>query len=882
MRLHRLSLRDVKGVRERTVAFPASGIVVIEGPNEVGKTTLLEAFDALLDPALKATSKHSRVKALQPVGRDVGPTVEAEFSVGDYRLRLLKRWLRSPRTELEVLAPARELHTGEAAQQRVDEILASTLDRALWEALRFTQAGAPGQAPLTDSAVLTEALDGASGADLHSTDGGALLDQVEQEYLRYYTRTGRTTGVLRQALNAVTTARDEAVQAFGRVQETDQLLDRHRQARAAVRRLSEQQPTLAQDVETATEAARVAAAAVEAHESAQDGVTRAADALDHATQALSERQRLVTEIADADTRWERAEEALAADRTQLDSLLAQTEELRTEVDTRRAAQQRARTVWDAAAADEAHLTRAERAGKLRARLDRLGELRAAQNTAQQQLAEHPAIDPATLTELEQHDLTVLRLRSRQEASSSHVVLEALGEGVQLLVNGEPVTLAEVESTDLSVAGGLELELPGALRVTVRPEQAAAELAHQVTEAEHARAAAFTRAGVADVATARAAATTREELTARLRHLRDRVSDLLEGAAEEQVTQEATSLEEEVETYAATRPADRMLAPDVATARAVVRAARRDLDDLSAEVGAAERTLRQHEQHCTTLRSRVDNAAGANESLAGRLQQDRDRLVTLRSAEPDATLEETVLVATRSRDQAETVAAVARRRAEAADPGGAREALARADQAHRQHAAALEAARRTLSELDGQVELVSGEGRQETYDEAVAEFVRLRTELEAVHRRARAARQLHETLGRHRESAHSAYVRPYRQELERLGRQVYGAGFEVEVAPDLTIRTRTLDGQTVPFAQLSGGAQEQLGILSRLAVSCLVEAGDTVPVIIDDALGYTDPDRLEQVSTVFGGPGERSQVILLTCTPDRYAQIPHSTTIQLTA
>ena len=62
MRLHRLTLRDVKGVRECAVDFPDRGVLVIEGPNEVGKSTLLDGFDALL--TLKATSRAAAARAL--------------------------------------------------------------------------------------------------------------------------------------------------------------------------------------------------------------------------------------------------------------------------------------------------------------------------------------------------------------------------------------------------------------------------------------------------------------------------------------------------------------------------------------------------------------------------------------------------------------------------------------------------------------------------------------------------------------------------------------------------------------------------------------------------------------------------------------------------
>ena len=58
-----------------------------------------------------------------------------------------------------------------------------------------------------------------------------------------------------------------------------------------------------------------------------------------------------------------------------------------------------------------------------------------------------------------------------------------------------------------------------------------------------------------------------------------------------------------------------------------------------------------------------------------------------------------------------------------------------------------------------------------------------------------------------------------------------------------------------------------------------------PVVIDDALGYSDPQRLRRMGEVLGSAAGRAgevQVILLTCTPERYAAIPDLRTVRLTA
>ena len=140
--------------------------------------------------------------------------------------------------------------------------------------------------------------------------------------------------------------------------------------------------------------------------------------------------------------------------------------------------------------------------------------------------------------------------------------------------------------------------------------------------------------------------------------------------------------------------------------------------------------------------------------------------------------------------------------------------------------------------------------------------------------------LRSVMARHRATTRLRYVEPYRTELHRLGCPVFGPTFEVDIDTDLCIRSRTLDGVTVPYESLSGGAKEQLGILARLAGAALVAKEDTVPVVVDDALGFTDPDRLAKMGEVFDMMGERGQVIVLTCSPDRYDGITGAHRIDL--
>src|SRR5690606_30813949 len=110
MRIHRLRLVDFRGVADREVAFADSGITVVHGPNEAGKSSLTDALDMLL--ARHDSSEARDVRAAVPAGRDVGPYVEVEMTTGPYRFVYAKRWLRDRMTHLDVLTPLRRQLAG--------------------------------------------------------------------------------------------------------------------------------------------------------------------------------------------------------------------------------------------------------------------------------------------------------------------------------------------------------------------------------------------------------------------------------------------------------------------------------------------------------------------------------------------------------------------------------------------------------------------------------------------------------------------------------------------------------------------------------------------------------------------------------------------------
>jgi hypothetical protein len=206
-----------------------------------------------------------------------------------------------------------------------------------------------------------------------------------------------------------------------------------------------------------------------------------------------------------------------------------------------------------------------------------------------------------------------------------------------------------------------------------------------------------------------------------------------------------------------------------------------------------------------------------------------------------------------------------------------DAVRRADLSDSRHDEASEA----LREVTAQLKVYGTEGRKGQLDAAQTEREHAEADYLRMHRRARAAQLLRSVMTRHRDATRLRYVDPFRNQVERLGRIVFGDSFEVEIDSALRICSRTLAGRTVPYESLSCGAKEQMGIVARLAGAVLVAKEDSVPVVIDDALGFTDADRLNKMGAVFNAVGGDGQVIVLTCSPDRYTSATDAHHIELT-
>lgn len=879
MRLHRLVLTNYRGITHREIEYPDHGVTVVHGVNEAGKTSMIEALDLLLQSKDRSTKKD--VKQVKPTHADVGSEVTAEISTGAYRFIYRKRFHKKFETELTVLAPRREQLTGDEAHERVLAILEQTVDTGLWQAQRVLQSASTAAIEVGGSDALSRALDIAAGDAEGAALSGAeplLIEKIDAEYARYFTATGRPTGEWAAAIKALAAAEEAVAECAGALAEVEEKTRLHS-------RLTGEVAEVAAELEPAAARCAAAEAAATRINQLRDQLRTAEVELEaaRATEAAAlaaQRERLRVR-SDIETRGAAvtaaaaaAAEAVDAEALGRETVSAAEEAAAAAVEELAAAQERA----DQARRTAAQLADRDEADKLAARLTKIDSLTREHTEVCSQLA------PITLTDktfraIERAAAAVDIVRGKVEMIAAHIEITA-ESAVEFTVGDQTVVLDAGQTHPVSTAEATVVRLPGVLSARIDPGATATDVHADLVAAQHHLEQQLTAGGVTDLDHARLVDHARRDLLVRRDQLDARLGDLRGDDDVAQLRDRLHTLRSEAPAAAGLFDLDP--AVDLSQARAQLSAAEAELGQarsagatLAKVAAAAVSQLGQR-----TARTQVcqEKAATAQTELTAA----QDRLATLRAAVSDDDIavqaQASADVVTRMAAQVQTLTT---RLAEAgpdavlAELAAARQTAAALRQQHDELTAA-------LRDVTVELTVFGTEGRSGKLDAA-----RIRREHAAsaharVHGRARAADLLRTVMTRHRATTRQRYVDPFRAEIERLGAVVFGPSFEVDIDSDLQILSRTLDGRTVPYESLSGGAKEQLGIVARLAVASLVDAADSVPVVIDDALGFTDPQRLTKMCEVLDVAGSQGQVIVLTCVPDRYRGVDCAHHIEVVA
>ncbi|OBF64605.1 hypothetical protein A5753_01440 [Mycobacterium sp. 852002-51971_SCH5477799-a] len=872
MKLHRLTLTNYRGISHREIEFPDHGVVVVCGANEIGKSSMIEALDLLLEARDRSTKRE--VKQVKPTHSDVSSEVSAEISCGPYRFVYRKRFHKKCETELTVIRPCREQLTGDEAHERVRAMLAETVDSDLWHAQRVLQSASTAAVDLSGCDALSRALDVAAGnsGGLCGTEP-LLIERIDAEYGRYFTATGRPTGEWAAAITRLADAEAAVAECAAAVAEVDDRVARHAVLTEQVDDLSQRRIAVGPRVAAAQEAADKIAALTAQRREAELVAGAAAATAAAANGAHTARRQLLTEIdtrasavAEIRTQTMEAVEAQAAASVEAEAAGAALQQA-----TEALAELQRRTESARCTVDQ--LANRDEAERITARLAKIDAIKRERERIGAELGAI-AVTAAVLRRIEDAAAAFDRTGDQLTLTSAAVEFSAAAD-IQLVVAGRQISLPAGKSWSITAAGPTAVEVPGVLTARVTPGATTLDIHAKHAAAQEELAAALAAGQVSDLAAARSADQRRRELQS----TREQLTATLAGLCGDERVEELRSRLAQLRADVA---GAELVLTDIGAARAELAAvlqahaaASKECDALRQAATAAASGLAELSTRATVLQNSLQTQRAELDAAAG-------RLATERASAGDDELAASSATATGAAQAAQQRVTELADALAAAAPDAVAIELADAKKEADSVCERYEEAARALREITIELSVFGSEGRQGKLDAAETEREHAATEHSQVGGRARAAQLLRSVMTRHRDTTRQRYVEPYRAELQRLGRPVFGPSFEVDIDSDLCIRSRTLNGITVPYESLSGGAKEQLGILARLAGAALVAKEDAVPVVVDDALGFTDPDRLTKMGELFDTVGTHGQVIVLTCSPDRYDGVKGAHRIVLSA
>jgi uncharacterized protein YhaN len=298
-------------------------------------------------------------------------------------------------------------------------------------------------------------------------------------------------------------------------------------------------------------------------------------------------------------------------------------------------------------------------------------------------------------------------------------------------------------------------------------------------------------------------------------------------------------------------------------------ARNLLDTSSASLNAARKEQQKAVE--TAVAQRAD-ASSKLELVRKRISEDLVLCPDADRAARDAALIADVAAAeTALQIKAATLAAVQQRAPDLAETERRELRCARLEKALENHNAELISLERDIGRLTGQIQAAGGDGVGEAHAAAQAQCRLAERECDRIDERIATLQLLRDTVGDCLAEGRDRYYEPVRRHLRPYLNDLF-PGAELELGEGFAI-TGMKRARSESFKRLSGGTQEQIAVLVRLAMGTLLaERGGNVPIILDDALVYCDDERINMMFDALSRAGRHQQIIVLTCRSRSFAPL----------
>lgn len=846
----------------------SEGVNVLAAGNEAGKSTLFRAIRTCLFS--RHDSKGQDIRDLASDDSQLPATIQLTFLHDGHTYVITKCFLRSPSATLT--EDGREIARSKQADEAVWELLGlspgsgRTLDDGAFGVLWVGQGasfGVPVPGPAASS-VLNSAIESEVGALIGGERARLTIEDINTELRRYLTDTDRpkTDGPLHRAIREVEHWRVAETEALSKLTALEQQFANLLQLRQRHQELTDPAATeqLAKDVIEAKNSltdARSSAQELRRFEAEESSARRA---LESATQRLKQlrdltaridasRQNetvLTRELPEQQAREQEARTALLRTQEQIADAEKQVQTLsgrEQQLEKLSAAAIRAIRKDDLAR----QLTALERAGKELLQIDA-------------QLAQIN-VKPKAIDDLDELERQIATLDVQLSASAAHLAVEVKPAGTGQVRIGSTCSEGIYSAP---VIAPTEVTVADLVVITVTPAPNPRHEKRQSFDAE--RLTLLQSIGAASSAEARALLSKRRELEA------SRKGVLTELKALKVVGDPASVVAKTKIDLAET---DAAISAALADAKRQRLPSNKEIEEEKLELGQQRTSLDARRASLEETRQQqqeaLESAVVIRSGTESKLELIRKSIEDDTAICPDAErmARDAVLVAdvTTTESVHQTTATVlAARRQTAPDNAEIERREARCqrlEQALENRQNDLIELEREIGRLTGQIQTAGGDGVGEALAATQEQRALAERELSRIQKRVATLQLLRDTVSSCLAEGREHYYQPVRKHLRPYLNDLF-PGAELELGEGFAITGIRRD-RAETFTRLSDGTQEQIAVLVRLAMaSMLAERGQTVPVILDDALVYCDDDRIKRMFDALSRAGRHQQVIVLTC------------------
>ena len=890
MRILSVTVKNIRMHEDRTVDFDRERTVVT-GPNEAGKSTLVDAIERVLCYPHRSTA--GNLDSLKPRAGGGHPEVSLRFERNG-RTYEINKVFKGAQSIARLTDHEGTVRTGDEAEAELRKLMGFD-DAQLrnpfygWSHL-WARQGRAGSDP-TDSASLGSAakdlearLNRMSGTNAtESAKDSVTFERIAAEHHENHTQTGKVISASRlgSATAELARTREAAQSAAARLTELETAADTVVQEDSLIQ---ESRSTLA-EAESRLAEIRRSLVEIERLEKAIEVRRTDAEAAAHDYAALEKGD---TEIAALSASIDNRTQALAPQEREILRLRTHEQQLQSAVASSLSTIEHANLSQRRVAAEEDLLKTVARVFELEAARTAL-EVSLAQIEAHRgdiaaidaRLADLPDVDKATVEDLEHLDRQLEVVQGKLAASATR--LEVLHSSATVVVDGQLMATGDsrllTDPTDVTIGDGTTI------RVNPGSGESMLELRAEVTRVTQALAKRLDGLGLKEAADARRALEKRQTEEATRDRLRDKVEDLHGDDVQHnlnEIVAELRKLEAEIDRK---KPADFRRHVDVAAVNEAILELelRRSQADEAVQVAhtrfdAATRDLTEAGQS----RECLEHALVAERRDLNDLQVRKSGLESVHGNDRKTRLES---MAADRQSKKNTVEAT-EKSLKALDPDKVRFDKDRYESTVRVTTDSINqsAVRRARAEADLQRSgTLDPYGAKATADAQLE--IALRRHAEVDHR-AQAVNRLRELFEKRRQAMAELVAAPLRTKVAEYLDSLFGPGSRVSVTKagdkleDLAVARPSVGGLQFEFEELSGGTKEQVAAACRLAMAEVIAAGgngdlaptDTcLPMVFDDAFVNSDPARIEAVQRVLYLASRRGlQIIVLSCNPKEYA------------